>query len=61
MSYIVMILIVILGIGGGGGYMYYQNSQQEKAVLIAEAAVRDTKIALQNEALAQAEKDRAKN
>ena len=60
MSYIVMILIVIMGIGGGGGYMYYQNSQQEKAVLIAEAAVRDTKIALQNEALAQAEKDRAK-
>ena len=60
MSYIVIILIVIMSIGGGGGYMYYQNSQQEKSVLIAEAAVRDTKIALQNEALAQAKADRAK-
>ena len=60
MSYIVIILIVIMGIGGGGSYMYYQNSQQEKAVLIAEAAVRDTKIALQNEAIAQADRDREK-
>jgi len=60
MSYIVIILIVIMGIGGGGGYMYYQGSQQEKAVLIAAAAVRDTKIALQEEAIAQAEADREK-
>lgn len=60
MSYIVIILIVIMGIGGGGGYMYYQGSQQEKATLIAEAAVRDTKIALQNEAIAQAVRDREK-
>jgi hypothetical protein len=49
-----------MGIGGGGGYMYYQGSQQEKATLIAEAAVRDTKIALQNEAIAQAVRDREK-
>ena len=55
MSYIVMILIVILGIGGCGGYMYYHNSQQEKAVLIPEAAIGDTKIALEEEALAQLE------
>ena len=60
MSYIVIILIVIMSIGGGGGYMYYQGSQQEKAVLIAAAAVRDTKIALQEEAIAQAEADREK-
>ena len=60
MSYIVIILLVIMSIGGGGGYMYYQGSQQEKAVLIAAAAVRDTKIALQEEALVQAEKDRVK-
>jgi glutamine synthetase adenylyltransferase len=49
-----------MGIGGGGGYMYYQDSQQEKAILISEAAVRDTKIALQNEAIAQADRDREK-
>ena len=60
MSYIVIILTVIMGVGGGGGYMYYQGSQQEKATLIAEAAVRDTKIALQNEAIAQAGRDREK-
>ena len=49
-----------MGIGAGGGYMYYQDSQQEKAALIAVAAVRDTKIALQAEAIAQADADRAK-
>ena len=51
------VMVIILALAGGTGYIYYQSSQQEKAVLIAEAAINDTKIALQKEALMQADSD----
>tara|TARA_B100000809_G_C15073954_1_gene507108 strand:+ start:216 stop:704 length:489 start_codon:yes stop_codon:yes gene_type:complete len=51
------VFVIILTLAGGTGYMYYQNSQQEKAVLIAEAAINNTKIALQEQALKQADAD----
>ena len=51
------IFVIILTLAGGGGYVYYQKSQQERAVLIAQAAVNNTKIALQQQALKQADAD----
>ena len=51
------IFVIILALAGGTGYMYYQNSQEEKAVLIAEAAINNTKIVLQQQALRQADSD----
>ena len=54
------VMVIILALAGGTGYIYYQNSQEEKAALIAEMAVKNTKIALQQEAIQQAENDRAK-
>ena len=51
------VFVIILTLAGGGGYVYYQKSQQERAVLIAQAAVNNTKIALQQQAIKQADAD----
>lgn len=51
-------LIFVLILGAGGGYVWYQNNEQEKARIIAEMAIKDTQLALAEEARKQAQEDR---
>lgn len=52
------IMIGVLAVALGGGYLYYKNNEEQKARLIAEMAIKETQIALQEKALKQAEEDR---
>ncbi len=45
-------------LGAGGGYVWYHNNEQEKARIIAEMAIKDTQLALAEEARKQAQEDR---
>jgi len=51
-------LIFVLILSAGGGYVWYQNSEQEKARIIAEMAIKETQLALAEEARKQAQEDR---
>ena len=45
-------------LSAGGGYVWYQNNEQEKARIIAEMAIKETQLALAEEARKQAQEDR---
>ena len=50
------IMIGVLAVALGGGYLYYKNNEEQKARLIAEMAIKETQIALQEKALKQADR-----
>jgi hypothetical protein len=52
------ILLLIVLAGAGGGYVWYQNNEEEKARMIAEMAIKETQLALAEEARLRAEEDR---
>lgn len=51
-------LLFLLVVGAGGGYIWHKNGEEERERVIAEMAIKDTQLALVEEALRQAEADR---
>ena len=50
--------LLLLLAGAGGGYVWYQNNEAEREKAIAEMAIKDTRLALVEEAMRRAEEDR---
>ena len=46
--------LLLLLAGAGGGYVWYQNNEAEREKVIAEMAIKDTRLALVEEAMRRA-------